>query len=89
LSTRKWKGEDGKDRFTTEVVVRSAVGVIVPLDVRRQGGGESDDEAEAEAEAIEDVPSRRSALDRCGFASTRRCRSTSIVPSMGEDCDGG
>jgi single-strand DNA-binding protein len=55
LSTRKWKGEDGKDRFTTEVVVRSAVGVIVLLDVKREGGGESADEAEAEA--IEDVPS--------------------------------
>ena len=55
LSTRKWKGEDGKDRFTTEVVVRSAVGVIALLDVKREGGGESDDEAEAEA--IEDVPS--------------------------------
>ena len=38
LQTRKWQGQDGQDRYTTEVVVRGFNGTMQMLDSR--GGGE-------------------------------------------------
>ena len=38
LQTRKWQGQDGQDRYTTEVVVRGFNGTMQMLDGR--GGGE-------------------------------------------------
>ncbi len=39
LQTRKWQGQDGQDRYTTEVVVRGFNGTMQMLDGR--SGGES------------------------------------------------
>jgi single-strand DNA-binding protein len=39
LQTRKWQGQDGQDRYTTEVVVRGFNGTMQMLD-GRSGGGE-------------------------------------------------
>ncbi|HEB82147.1 MAG TPA: single-stranded DNA-binding protein [Gammaproteobacteria bacterium] len=38
LQTRKWQGQDGQDRYTTEVVVRGFNGVMQMLDGRGEGG---------------------------------------------------
>ncbi|WP_421879033.1 single-stranded DNA-binding protein [Pacificispira sp.] len=39
LQTRKWQGQDGQDRYTTEVVVRPFSGNMTMLDGREGGGG--------------------------------------------------
>jgi single-strand DNA-binding protein len=39
LQTRKWQGQDGQDRYTTEVVVQGFNGTMQMLDSR--GGGEA------------------------------------------------
>jgi len=39
LRTRKWQGQDGQDRYTTEIVV-DVGGTIQFLDTRGQGGGQ-------------------------------------------------
>lgn len=39
LQTRKWQGQDGQDRYTTEVVVRPYSGNMTMLDGREGGGG--------------------------------------------------
>jgi single-strand DNA-binding protein len=39
LETRKWQDKDGKDRYTTEVVLRQYNASLVLLDSRRDGGG--------------------------------------------------
>ena len=39
LQTRKWQGNDGQDRYTTEVVIQGFNGEITFLD-RRGGGGD-------------------------------------------------
>jgi single-strand DNA-binding protein len=41
LQTRKWQGQDGQDRYTTEVVV-DVGGQMQMLDSRGQGGGDFD-----------------------------------------------
>ena len=41
LQTRKWQGQDGNDRYTTEVVLQRFRGELVLLD-RAEGGGRSD-----------------------------------------------
>ena len=41
LQTRKWQGQDGQDRYTTEVVVRPFSGNMTMLDGREGGGGSS------------------------------------------------
>ena len=43
LETRKWQGQDGQDRYTTEVVLRPFRGELTMLD-GRQGEGASGDE---------------------------------------------
>jgi single-strand DNA-binding protein len=39
LQTRKWQGQDGQDKYTTEVVVDSFNGVMQMLGTREGGGG--------------------------------------------------
>ena len=41
LQTRKWQGQDGQDRYTTEVVVDQG-GTMQMLDARGQGAGDFD-----------------------------------------------
>lgn len=40
LQTRKWQGQDGQDRYTTEVVLRRFRGELTMLDTRAGGGGD-------------------------------------------------
>ena len=42
LQTRKWQGQDGQDRYTTEVVLNRFRGELTMLDGRRDGGGGGD-----------------------------------------------
>jgi single-strand DNA-binding protein len=39
LQTRKWQGQDGQDRYTTEVVVQGFGGTMQMLGSRGEGGG--------------------------------------------------
>lgn len=39
LQTRKWQGQDGQDRYTTEVVLQKFRGELQMLDSRGEGGG--------------------------------------------------
>jgi single-strand DNA-binding protein len=39
LQTRKWQGQDGNDRYTTEVVLNRFRGELTMLDSRNSGGG--------------------------------------------------
>ena len=39
LETRKWQGQDGSDRYTTEVVLRPFRSELTMLDGRGDGGG--------------------------------------------------
>jgi len=43
LQTRKWQGQDGQDRYSTEVVLQGFNGVLTMLDGRSGGGGMSED----------------------------------------------
>ncbi|MDE0537561.1 MAG: single-stranded DNA-binding protein [Rhodospirillales bacterium] len=40
LQTRKWQGQDGQDRYTTEVVLGRFRSVLTMLDSRGGGGGQ-------------------------------------------------
>jgi single-strand DNA-binding protein len=40
LQTRKWTGQDGQDRYSTEVVLQRFRGELTMLDSRAGGGGE-------------------------------------------------
>ncbi len=40
LRTRKWQGQDGQDRYTTEIVVGGLGSTMQMLDSRGQGGGQ-------------------------------------------------
>ncbi|MEZ5736327.1 MAG: single-stranded DNA-binding protein [Novosphingobium sp.] len=40
LRTRKWQGQDGQDRYTTEVVLQGPGAVLTMLDSRGAGGGQ-------------------------------------------------
>jgi single-strand DNA-binding protein len=42
IQTRKWQGQDGNDRYTTEIVLQRFRGELVLLDSRDGGGGRSD-----------------------------------------------
>ncbi len=42
LETRKWQDKEGKDRYTTEVVLRNFNSSLVMLDGRRDGAGAAD-----------------------------------------------
>ena len=39
IETRKWQDKDGKDQYTTEIVLRPFTGTLTMLDGRREGGG--------------------------------------------------
>ncbi len=39
LQTRKWQGQDGQDRYSTEVVIRGFNGTLLMLDGQGGGGG--------------------------------------------------
>ncbi|MCB2100953.1 MAG: single-stranded DNA-binding protein, partial [Rhodobacterales bacterium] len=39
LQTRKWQGQDGQERYTTEVVLQRFRGELTMLDGRGEGGG--------------------------------------------------
>jgi single-strand DNA-binding protein len=39
LQTRKWQGNDGQDKYSTEVVLQGFDGTLVMLDGRGEGGG--------------------------------------------------
>jgi single-strand DNA-binding protein len=41
LQTRKWQGQDGQDRYSTEVVLQNFNGTLTMLDSRAGGGGGS------------------------------------------------
>ncbi len=43
LQTRKWTGNDGQERYTTEVVLQKFRGELTMLDTRGGGGGGSGD----------------------------------------------
>jgi single-strand DNA-binding protein len=38
IQTRKWQGQDGNDRYTTEIVLQRFRGELVLLDSREGGG---------------------------------------------------
>ncbi len=42
LQTRKWQGQDGQDKYTTEVVLGRFRGELTMLDTRGGGGGGGD-----------------------------------------------
>jgi len=46
LQTRKWQGQDGNDRYTTEIVLQRFRGELVLLDSRDGGGGGGRDYAD-------------------------------------------
>jgi single-strand DNA-binding protein len=45
IETRKWQDKDGKDQYTTEIVLRPFTGNLTMLDGRREGGGASDNDS--------------------------------------------
>lgn len=56
LKTRKWQGQDGQDRYTTEIVADS-----MQMLGRREGGSASEDERSRSAPASSSVPAPRPA----------------------------
>jgi single-strand DNA-binding protein len=53
LQTRKWQGQDGQDRYSTEVVLQGFNGVLTMLDGRAGGGGMSEDAGDSYGGAVE------------------------------------
>ena len=48
IQTRKWQGQDGNDRYTTEIVLQRFRGELVLLDSRGGGGGGGGDYGDEE-----------------------------------------
>ena len=48
LETRKWQGQDGQDRYTTEIVLRQFRGELQLIGGRGSGGGASEEGGYAE-----------------------------------------
>ena len=48
LETRKWQGQDGQDRYTTEIVLRQFRGELQLIGGRPSGGGASEEGGYAE-----------------------------------------
>jgi single-strand DNA-binding protein len=61
LQTRKWQGQDGQDRYTTEVVLQGFNSVLTMLDARGGGAGAG---ASASANANASMPED----DQTGYA---------------------
>ena len=57
LETRKWQGQDGQDRYTTEVVLRQYRGELQLIGGRGAGGSGMDDPGESMSER---APAQRS-----------------------------
>ena len=61
LQTRKWQGQDGQDRYTTEVVLQNFNSVLTMLDTRGAGasaGMHEDDQADYSSPANGDGAKR-------------------------------
>jgi len=56
LKTRKWKDKEGKDHYTTEVVVAPFHGEIKLLDGAKREAADDAQAAEAAAPLAEDIP---------------------------------
>lgn len=52
LQTRKWTDQDGRDRYSTEVVLQRFRGELTMLDARGAGGGDYEQSDESEAAAL-------------------------------------
>ncbi len=79
LQTQKWQGQDGQDRYTTEVVIDQR-GVMQMLDSRQaQGGGVADYNQRGAAPA----PSAAPAMPAASSAPNRP------APSPSNEADGG
>jgi len=64
LQTRKWQDNDGKDRYSTEVVLQGFDAKLVMLDKASNGGQRRDDDADyGEAPAAKSGGGGRSAID--------------------------
>jgi single-strand DNA-binding protein len=60
LQTRKWTGQDGVEKYSTEIVLRPYRGELTMLDGRGEGGGSSDfGEPDYGAPTDEPAPSRQ------------------------------
>lgn len=55
LETRKWQGQDGQDRYTTEVVLRGFSAEMVMLD-GKDGAREPQPRREAPADLDDEIP---------------------------------
>jgi single-strand DNA-binding protein len=75
LQTRKWQGQDGQDRYTTEVVLQGFNSVLTMLDAR--GGGAGTSAATPEDDAASYTPS--------GNGSSGAKRSVASAPGKGFD----
>ena len=53
LQTRKWQGQDGQDRYSTEVVLQGFNGVLTMLDGRAGGGAGMSEDAGDNYGAVE------------------------------------
>jgi len=67
LQTRKWQGQDGQDRYTTEVVLQGFNSVLTMLDAR--GGGTGASAATPEDDAASYTPSGNGSGAKRGAAS--------------------
>jgi single-strand DNA-binding protein len=69
LQTRKWTGNDGHERYTTEVVLSRFRGELTMLDTR--GGGPPAQEAASEGEGSPPAPADAASGDAPGAKSGR------------------
>jgi len=67
LQTRKWQGQDGQDRYSTEVVLQGFNSVLTMLDAR--GGGAGASAAMAEDDGAGYAPSGNGSGTKRGAAS--------------------
>ncbi|MFA5898757.1 MAG: single-stranded DNA-binding protein [Hyphomicrobium sp.] len=72
LQTRKWQGQDGQDRYSTEVVLQGFNGNLTMLDGRAGGMGENgqSDYGGDTGGSFSDTPPARSAPSRSGGGKT-------------------
>lgn len=56
LQTRKWQGQDGKDNYSTEVVLQRFRGELVMLDGRDGGGGDAKPASRSQARDFSQDP---------------------------------
>ena len=56
LETRKWQDQSGADKYSTEIVLRPYNGVLTLLGGKREGGGSSQPDGEANGTVRYDKP---------------------------------